>query len=200
MSKDISRKGQHAALVDYFKEHTPSAKIIIDVGADQRKGSNSWTLIKSGWKGVLVEPVPRKVVKLHEDFVGDFVVIPVAVSDHFGKATLYMSEGDSYHSLEPDWMSELHTGSVLRVDTLTLPMLLLKCDVPHRFAVLDVDTEGHDPQVIIPMLEQTDWRPDVIIVELIDDKLYEALLACRYKFHRKFGVDSMWVYQQPTSD
>lgn len=197
MTEDAGRKGQYAVLQAYFREHPTAAQIIVDIGADQRKGSNSWRLIKEGWRGVLVEPVPRKVAKLQAEFKGDFAVIMAAVSDFCGKGKLYLSEKDSYHSLCADWLPEHHTGKTLTVDVITLAKLLQTCRVPKRFGILDVDTEGNDPKVITPLLNETDWRPDVIIVELIDDKLFVALLNGGYKFHRKFGIDSMWVYQEP---
>ena len=199
MSKARARRGQHAVFVDWFKVHPPSARIIVDVGVFGRKNSNSWNLIKGGWRGILVEPRPASVARISQEFVGDFAVVQMAISDHFSAAEdLYISASPGCSSLNDDWRPELHTGKTIKVVVDTLPSLLFNHKVPERFGVLDVDTEGHDPRVIIPMLRDTKWRPDLLVVEYIDNDLYLALLEGRYKFIRKFGIDSLWAYQEPT--
>jgi FkbM family methyltransferase len=172
----------------------------VDIGASGKKNSNSWDLINEGWHGILVEPLPDAAHRCRKEFRGSFKVIEAAVSSHSSPAAeVHISKTRDCSSLNSDWRPDLHTGETIQVPVTTLPRILLSNAVPDRFGVLDVDTEGHDPQVLLPMLRNTQWRPDLIIVEFIDNELYLALLEARYKFVRKFGIDSMWAYQPPTA-
>lgn len=172
--------------------------MVVDVGALGKTNSNSWNLIHDdGWRGLLVEPRPAAAEKIRREFTGDYALEQVAVSDFDGTATLHMFPIKGWASLDEN--RAVRSGKkdrwrrpAITVDVTTLPALLVKHDVPHRFGVLSVDVEGLELKVISPMLS-TLWRPDFILVEdTHGDFDTELLQGNGYQLLLAKGHDKIW--------
>lgn len=196
---DMSRRGEYTWCRHYFAAHPPSAAVVVDVGALGVESSNSYNLVADdGWRGVLVEPTPGQAQALRESFRGDFTVAEVAVSDEMGRATLWRSRSPGNNSLLKDWNGgrrhPRRGGQTVRV--VTLPWLLRDQGVPGRFGLLSVDTEGNDERVLRPLFD-SDWRPDVIIVERAPARSpalpFAALLEPEYVLACGMFEDWIWT-------
>lgn len=192
---DVSRRGEYSWLQAWFAEHPPSARVVVDVGALHRKNSNSWNLIADdGWRGVLVEPHPHAAQRVREQFQGDFVVVEQAVSNYRGQAPFYISKVAGNHSLLKDWRPD-RIQRQIHVNVTTLPELLHKQSVPLNFGALSVDTEGNDYKVIMPLLNDSQWRPDAVIHEIgRDASIWAPLMEeAGYSLFHQFEDNMLWT-------
>jgi FkbM family methyltransferase len=200
---DVSRRGEYTFLKRHINDDTP--KIIVDVGALGKTSSNSWNLIgDDGWRGILVEPRPGAAEAIRNEFSGDFVLEQLAISDHEGEATLYRFPTLGWSSLDPNraiksGKSRTWRKAPIVVGVTTLPKLLEKHNVPHRFGVLSVDVEGLESKVIVPMLA-TPWRPDFILMEDTHGTFDHGRLAgVGYKKLISHGGDHLWQREALTT-
>ena len=155
------------------------SKIIVDVGAAGLLGSNSIDLISSiGWKGILVEANPKDAALLAEAVKDiDATVLNYAVSDSEGEATFFLGKHPHFSSLKPEMASSW--GPIKGEITVTkrrLPNILKDENVPEVFGVLSLDIEGVEFEVINDLLDNSNYRPQWMIIEW-GEKLYEATLS-----------------------
>ena len=144
----------------------------VDVGAnDGVSWSNSYNFADAGFRLLLVEPMPIYAARcaLHHRGNPNVFVEPYAISRDLGTATFYVNL-DAEHDLlamRSSLVREVIPSEAVTevlVPTAPLSFLLDKHKVPERYAVLSVDAEGLDLQV----LETADLdrrRPHVICVE-----------------------------------
>ena len=155
------------------------SKIIVDVGAAGVHLSNSIDLISSiGWKGILIEANPEDAALLTEA-VKDInaTVLNYAVSDSEGEATFFLGRHPHFSSLKPEMTS--FWGPITGEVTVTkrrLPNILKDENVPEVFGVLSLDIEGVEFEVINDLLDNSNYRPQWMIIEW-GEKLYEATLS-----------------------
>jgi FkbM family methyltransferase len=155
------------------------SKIIVDVGAAGVHLSNSIDLISSiGWKGILVEANPEDAALLAEAVKDiDATVLNYAVSDSEGEATFFLGRHPHFSSLKPEMTS--FWGPIEGEVTVTkrrLPNILKDENVPEVFGVLSLDIEGVEFEVINDLLDNSNYRPQWMIIEW-GEKLYEATLS-----------------------
>ena len=160
-------------------QHAP--KVVVDVGAnDGFYGSNSFPFVARGWRAILIEPHPVVFGHLKERFARSTLVtcLNLACAESRGKRPLFLgTDGDrpslSTLSEDPSLLSQRgRTNKSILVPVETLADVLNARDVPRNFAVLTVDTEGMDYEVLLG-LDCSVWRPQVIITEDYEPK--EAL-------------------------
>lgn len=126
-------------------------------------------LLKNGWKGVFVEPVPRYAEKLREEIKGlDAVVMEAAISDHDGETPFLVSKPlgtwvDGISHVD----SPNHIGTALLklpgneqfiesqnlVSCMTLDSLLDVLSIDH-VDFMKIDAEGHEMNI----LKDYSWR------------------------------------------
>lgn len=181
--------------------------LFVDVGAnDGYSWSNSYSFAAAGFRLLLVEPMPRYAALCafnHRDNPNVFVE-PYAISPDLGAATFYVNL-DADHDLlamRSSLRREHIFGdmvSEVTVPTAPLSFLLAKHKAAERYAVLSVDAEGMDLQV----LETADLdqrRPQVICVENgLDDGPVRSFLAGKdYRLITKLGdVNDIFVDDRP---
>jgi len=155
------------------------SKIIVDVGAAGVHLSNSIDLISSiGWKGILVEANPKDAALLTEAVKDiDATVLNYAVSDSEGEATFFLGKHPHHSSLKPEMTSSWGPiDGEITVTKRRLPNILKDENVPEVFGVLSLDIEGVEFEVINDLLDNSNYRPQWIIIEW-GEKLYEATLS-----------------------
>lgn len=141
-----------------------------------------WIDRHSGWRGILVEPVPAQYELLQRHRGGDprLTLVCAAVTDHVG--TVEMTIVDPVAEL-PDGVTllssvrrdvvEKHVVALdpthvrylqtLEVPAVTFDRLCRDCGVSDLDIVV-VDTEGHDA-TILATIDLDRWRPAVIMFE-----------------------------------
>jgi len=148
---------------------------VIDVGAHAgiKYGSMSWELVQRGWGGLLVEPLPNAFGELTKNYQHSPSVtcVQAACSDTEGEATLYPHKGVSTLNADwakacEQWWKHIKYKPSIRVRKVRLDSLLRQVNAPTHIDFLQVDTEGHDFQVLKGM----DWgrQPDLVCVETLD--------------------------------
>jgi len=158
-------------IIDFFGDRIG---YLVDIGAHDgvERGSMSRELMVKGWRGMLVEPLPKAFALLQTAYQNEKGVtcIQAACSDVRGQATLYPCDGVS--TLEKawaqsceNWWEHINYEPPLTVETFTLEELLASY-APPKIDYLQIDTEGHDFKVLLGM----DWSfdPDLVCIETLD--------------------------------
>jgi FkbM family methyltransferase len=148
---------------------------LIDVGAHDGVAAGSMTrfLMEWGWRGMLIEPLPEAYALLEKAYAGvpDVVTFNVACSDEEGTAELYPCKGVT--TMDTEWRDacdrswkHVNYGSPFFASKRTLHSLMNLAGSPDKVDLLQIDTEGHDLQVLKGM----DWsrQPDMVVAESLD--------------------------------
>jgi len=158
-------------LKPYFEEHSPVNHRLVDVGAYGQWLSNTYGFIADhGWHGLMVEPHEETFAILSRDytpFASRVDLAQCAVSDYAGMGTLHIHNQPGQHSLREDWYPPTATDKTQSCQVFLLADLLDAYEVPLNFDLLAVDTEGEDDRVLLPMLRDSDYRPQVVVFEHI---------------------------------
>ena len=176
---------------------------VVDVGAnDGQSWSNSYFFGLRGYDLLLVEPMPdyaEKCRALYRGQEGRVRIEEAAVSDHAGEAPFYVNQDVSADLLA--MRSSLDHGSVpggdtreITVKVTPLRTLLERHGCPTRYALLTVDAEGFDPQVLrSAALER--WRPRVVCVEdeMLSGVCAEHLSLHGYVLRHRLGPNGIYV-------
>lgn len=159
-------------IADFFVDY-PSG-FVVDVGAEfgVGYGSMSAALIENGWCGLMVEPLPEVFIKLNKAYRDNPNVqcVNVACSDEDGKGLLFPF--GSVSTLNREWADacakyweHIKYRTPITVDKYRLSTLLKQYECPV-VDFLQIDTEGHDLQVLCGM----DWahKPSLVCIETLD--------------------------------
>jgi FkbM family methyltransferase len=147
-------------------------RVFVDVGAnDGVSWSNSYSFAEAGFRVLLVEPMPLYAARCALTHRGNpkVFVEPYAIAKTVGEATFYVNLDASTDllAMRSSLLREaVFSDQVTEVTVPTAPLsfLLAKHDVPERYAVLSVDAEGMDLDVL-QTAELDRRRPHVICVE-----------------------------------
>ena len=108
-------------------------------------------VIRHGWSGVCVEPLPEPYAKLQQTYAGVPGVrcLQAAISDVVGEATMHVGDNTKLASLVPDRnaLTRQSATSTFTVPTTTFTDVLGAAGNP-RVDVLQIDTEGYDWHVL----------------------------------------------------
>lgn len=140
-------------------------------------------ILKNGWRGILVEPMPHIFSQLRRNYAGTGGLIfePSAISEVDGKRPIFRISQDATAS-NPSLLDaltslsrealQIHAGSIPdldrhiveeTIDSLTFDSLCRKHHV-ERLHLLAIDTEGYDYQ-ILKTIRLSHYRPAVVIYE-----------------------------------
>jgi FkbM family methyltransferase len=149
--------------------------VVIDVGANDGKNlSNSYGFLDIGWKAILVEPNPITMNKAKELWKNNSNVLfcDIALSNYKGKTKLFADtegfEGPSFSSTidthSNEWSDKtIDRSKHIEVDVDILSNMLNKEEnFPINFALLSIDTEGQDYEVLQGL---SHYRPSMILTE-----------------------------------
>lgn len=155
----------------------PNSGTFVEIGAyDGESCSNTSFLADQGWRGVYIEPIPEHCASTRlRHMLNKVTVEPVAIADHDGAAkiqsmgvltSLSAATKEAYRSIP--WASGAAEAAVtVTVKTARLASVLERNDVPKKFELLVVDVEGFEEPIIEQLLD-SEWRPEVLVIELID--------------------------------
>jgi FkbM family methyltransferase len=192
-----TRRKQRALFSDLLQP----GDLVFDVGANI--GEFTAAFRDCGARVVAVEPQPRLVAHLRRRyrFDAEVTVVPTALSDHAGEATLYCTAADALATLEATRTTdavgagaELEWTTSIRVPLRTMDMLVAEHGEP---LLVKIDVEGHESEVVRGL---TRSRPSLFFEvnpESSDDVL--DLLAERgyTEFLLRLGEQSHWVSSSP---
>jgi FkbM family methyltransferase len=172
-------------LIRAFGRQYPEA-FFIEIGANDgvKRDHLHDEVLRHGWRGVLVEPVPHVFERLQRNYAGvpGVALENSAISDADGTMTLHhLAPADDGGAL-PEWYDEIgsfsrehvlrHAGEIpdvehrlvsITVPVLSYPSLLAKHGV-ERVDLLLLDTEGHDG-TIVRSIDLEAHRPRLIVYE-----------------------------------
>jgi FkbM family methyltransferase len=199
LSSSCQIKDLDQIYTQYFGLFTNN-RFFVEVGAyDGESVSNTSGLADAGWRGIYVEPVHHNYLSCLERHKGnDVIVSNLAIGLEEGVQQIYtnglLSSLDETHAEigvnkfnYPNYSKDVCFQ--LRMDTF-----LKKYDVPYDFDLLVVDVEGREDQVFYSF-NLNEWRPKMIIVELVDDHEYfvsDIQIQNRVKELRQFINDSSY--------
>ncbi len=184
MTHDYSQWGEQVIVLEYFKGKGIEEGYLVDVGAFGSKSSNVLALLQQGWEGLLVDANPSRLDKMVRGFYGLAVqLVSVAIVGRDpGMRKLYMHVVDEHCSLDKNWKSETQARWSVWVSALTLADVLRQCKVPQDFALLSIDVEGLDEEVMTAFLKDGAFKPLLIVTEAAHYSDAEMLF-------KKYGYD-----------
>jgi len=165
---DHSQNGEFALLLRELVAAGQRHGIIVDVGANGRKGSNSYDLLTDhGWKGLLVEANPALLPRIRDEFgAADFTLVGCAIGPEAGRLPLHLWAGDQISSLDGDNATLWGPArAIVEVEVRRLPDVLGEHGIPHDFDILSLDIEGLDVAVLNDLVATSPWRPRWIVIE-----------------------------------
>lgn len=204
LDSDPTESGETAAIRELLKDE--DVRYLIDVGAhDGYLYSNSYEFIKEGWEAILIEPLPKAYLHLQERYKGNLKVkcLNIACSDETKKGLLYMgADGDlgmtsTLCTDQNSWFDRNRTEKKIEVQVKTLTDVLVEAKAPSQFALLLIDTEGMDLEVL-QGLDFERFSPRIILTENYFhlEKFHnkEDLLRSKgYRFVKSIEGNSIWI-------
>ena len=159
-----------------LREYLRPGDTAIDVGAQVGYFTLNFSLaVGQAGRVVAFEPDPRHVERLRANiglnpFARNVTVVPEAVSNVAGKATLFRSsaEHSGGNSLYPDVTS---VENSIEVPTVTLDEYCTEHGL-DRVRVLKIDVEGHEPVVLQGCSRMlSERRIDLVLMEYVASRL-----------------------------
>jgi len=161
----VSQFGEHIILKAYFDMVGVENGYLVDIGAYQKEFSNTWSLLKDGWKGLLVDATPQNIEPILKDFAGlDVQVVCAGISDEDALREMHLHGHTGHNSLMEDWYPVNKLESAIWIQVRTLQSLLSEMDVSFDFDLLSIDTEGMDARIMSWFLPSK-FKPKVIVTE-----------------------------------
>jgi FkbM family methyltransferase len=120
-----------------------------------------------GWRGLLIEANPHHAELLATEIAElNANVVCCAVAATEGEATFYLGRNHHLSSLNQE-MAESWGDSQgeITVTKRRLHNILDEHQIPSSFAVLSLDIEGVDFEVLNDLINNSAYRPDWIIIE-----------------------------------
>ena len=202
---DLSQAGESTLLRGLLRGDVP--RYLVDVGAhDGVTLSNSRPFVLEGWTSLLVEPHPVLFERLRAryDGVDNALVVNKACGPENGVLPLYLGAGGAEtgtSTLCTDdnmWFDRTRTEESIDVEVVTLTDLLAEHGFPRDFALLLVDAEGMDYEVLTG-LDFERFQPRIVVTEeyIVDppkhNAKYRLLLDSGYTWITQRGSNTFWV-------
>jgi FkbM family methyltransferase len=184
MSVSIPRWSQSQfGEVEHIFNHALSnfihSKVVVDVGAADSELSNSIDLIRYfGFYGLLIEANPVLAADMSFQTKGlNCKVLSLAIGTKSGRANLFLGINKHISSLdEAETASWGPIRGKIEVEVKTLHAVLKAESIPKKFGLLTIDIEGLDLSVLDSLIQESKYRPQIIIFEFGKDseKSWEA--------------------------
>lgn len=173
---DTSQHGDQEIIYSIFERRPPEHFTLVDVGCYGIDMSNTYSLLRKGWRGIMIDAQPARAAACIEEFYGlDVKVLNIGVSDRSGSLPLYIHSEAGHDSFDEAWYPQDKTDKTLRIPTKPLADILRDEGVPPAFDLLSVDTEGWDERIVKALLEDMFFAPLIIVTEAASYKDAPAL-------------------------
>jgi FkbM family methyltransferase len=196
--ESFSQFGEDKLILEWFCSLGITQGVFLEIGANHpTKLSQTWLMEKSGWHGILIEPLPKLAALLRAERPGSRV-FEAAVSsvDRKGQAYLLIEDDDAESALvfEQPRDGRLHATVAVR----TLDDILMEAECP-RIDFLSIDIEGAE----LPALQSFDFhkfRPRMILIEDHCQNLakHRFLKAKGYKIVNRCGCNNWYAPKEVT--
>ncbi len=164
----LSQYGEVELLLKLISNEVFASPTIVDVGAAGVDISNSIDLIATmGWRGLLIEANPHHAKTLATEIAElNADVVCCAVASTEGEATFYLGRNHHLSSLNQEMAESWgDTQGEITVTKRRLHKILDEHSIPQNFAVLSLDIEGVDFEVLNDLINNSAYRPNWIIIE-----------------------------------
>jgi FkbM family methyltransferase len=188
-----SQFGEDKLVIEYFCSLGITEGFFLEIGANHpTKLSQTWLLEKSGWHGILIEPLPHCAVLLRAERPGSRIFeAAVSSADKTGRAYLLIEDDDAESALVFDEPRDGRPYATVAVRTLD--DILAEAEYP-RIDFLSIDIEGAE----LPALQSFDfnkYRPRMILIEDHCKNLakHRFLKSKGYKIVNRCGCNNWYV-------
>jgi FkbM family methyltransferase len=191
-------------LIQLFLRDQVVEKFYVDVGCHHpRRGSNTFLLYQKNWNGLLVDLEKEKVLACQLARPRDKVIL-AAVSDKEELVDIYSPKKFSTNTtINVDGVvNKDGYVKIGEIQTRTLNSILDDNNVPKSFALLSIDVEGVDFQVL-KSINLNEYRPRVICIEcwessdgiaaIIAGDIYQHLIKQGYELKAWLGLSTIFV-------
>lgn len=155
----------------------PRHGYFVEIGAfDGHQFSNTSFLADEGWRGLYIEPIPKFARRTRLRHIFNSVgVETVAIDAEEGARTIHAmgplsttrsDVAEAYDAIR--WAKDTaQSRNAIEIQTDRLESVFQRNNVPERFDLLVIDTEGTE-ETIIRLLMESNYRPRILIAELQD--------------------------------
>ncbi len=155
-------------VIDFYLRQCES-RYYVDIGCHAPFSmSNTLRLYRQGWHGLCIDGNPDLIAAYRKARPRDICVC-ACVSNRAGAASFVVPESTAMATLSPDFERDHLGGTGLRkrvtVNTVTAQSIFEAQQVPKEFALLSIDVEGHDFEVLTSF-DLDAFRPRLIVIEM----------------------------------
>jgi FkbM family methyltransferase len=180
-------------------------KIFVEIGGnDGETCSNTSCLADQGWRGLYVEPI-RDCAKFARarHILNNVRIEKSAICESNGTQVIYsmgllttLSTDNVKAYSELEWSkSYVSNMKEVTIQTKTLESVFKQYNIPYVFDLLVVDVEGQEESIINSLL-LSQWKPNVIIIELEDQhKQFKnfSMIADSHSKTRKMILENGYI-------
>lgn len=210
LGQDISQAGETTYLKGLIHEGFPHS--LVDVGAyDGVLNSTSFAFVQSGWRAIMIEPLPKPFKWLSKTYANhpNVTCINKACSNTTGRQSLRLGEaGDTGMTATlctdgDEWLPERRSRRAIDVAVDTLTNILAENAWPRDFGLLLIDSEGMDHEVLLG-LDFTRFCPWIIVTEEYPwnaskhESKYQLLRGNQYTLRASLGCNTIWTSNTPS--
>lgn len=190
-------------IIDKLLGNKPSG-FYVDVGAfDPDKLSNTKRFYLKGWKGINIEPNPKKIKKFNI-LRPDDINLDIGISNRKGEMLCYKFRENNSYTFSKEVVAQylkwgLHLEKEFKIKVDTLKNIFDRYLEGRKIDFISIDTEGHEMAV----LQGNNWqayRPKLICIESFNvvnrdyDKKQEKFLNDKsYKKVYNNGLNSFYI-------
>ena len=156
-------------LIDFYLSSYSGPQFYVDIGCHTPTAmSNTMRLYRQGWHGLCIDGNPDLISEYRRVRPRD-ISICACVSNEEVETTFTIPDTPAMSTLSKQFVEErLQGASTLQeriVKTQTAQSLFTQHDVPNEFALLTIDVEGHDFEVLTSF-DLRSHLPFLIVIEI----------------------------------
>ena len=190
-------------LIQLALPHPRNKGFYVDVGCHHpRRGSNTYSLYRKGWNGLLIDLEEVKVLACQLSRWRDRAIL-AAVSDREKEVKIFSPQAFSTNTtIALTWVTEPEGYRPIgRMHAKTLTAILNEHQVPRQFELLSVDVEGVDLEVL-KGLDFDAYSPTVICIEnwesvkgveaVLSSEMHRFLVGKQYRLTAWCGLSTIY--------
>ena len=168
----------------------------VEVGANHpTAGSQTWHLEELGWKGLLIEPLPRYFELLTKGRKGTVVQYACSSPENHNKVLRLLVAEGGHSTLNADPVALGTQGEqTIEVTCKTLDSILEQNNAPTGFDFISIDIEGHEMEMFRGF-SLSKWKPKLVLLEdhVTDHRKHNHMISNGYQLILRTGLNSWYV-------